>query len=139
MVEPLVGNGNRLPVRIEQADFTGAGDDLPDTPEGKVELGGEGSDLGALFGCGRKDKLVVITTGQLALARQLRIGAGGQIRQLTENDFRIDARTLSDMSEIGEQTVRDVDGRTSELAFTQDEAEFDTRQRPLQRGNTARD
>ena len=76
MVEPLVGNGNRLPVRIEQADFTGAGDDLPDTPEGKVELGGEGSDLGALFGCGRKDKLVVITTGQLALARQLRIGAG---------------------------------------------------------------
>ena len=32
MIKPLVGNRNGLPVRVEQADFAPARDDLPDAP-----------------------------------------------------------------------------------------------------------
>ena len=105
MVKSLIGNRNALPVRVEQPDLATARDDLPDAPKREVEFGGKGGDLGAFFGRGGKNKLVVVATGQLALACQLRVGASGQTRELTEQDFRVNLRTLGDMTEIGEQAV----------------------------------
>ena len=127
MIEASFVDGQRLSVLVKQRQTDGGGAAQPTAaPEGQFEASGKVGDGRSACRRGGEQQFVVVTASELTPPSQHRVRARRQRWQLCDKNFGGDRRTLDDMTQVGEQPVRDVDCGVCQAAQAQFEPQFDT-------------